>query len=37
MTFSAAPILTSPLMLEEYEVRLPDYSQYTGRFKKSGQ
>ena len=28
---SADFILTSPLMLEEYEVRLPDYSQYTSR------
>jgi methylglyoxal synthase len=34
---SADFILTSPLMLEEYEVRLPDYSQYMGRFRKNEQ
>ena len=31
---SADFILTSPLMLEEYEVRLPDYSQYSSRLSK---
>jgi len=31
---SADFILTSPLMLEEYEIRLPDYSQYTNRLSK---
>jgi methylglyoxal synthase len=31
---SADFILTSPLMLEEYEVRLPDYAHYKNRLSK---